>query len=241
MPRIKGVTRNPELVKGLRKYSRSQMYHRKGRWLAAKKGFAKVAPKAKATLKVKEFGKKKEKRTIYPKTPRFYPTEPVHRRLPHRKTLNPTRLRKTITPGTVLILLAGRFRGRRVIFLKQLESGLLLVTGPYKINGVPARRVNQAYVIATSTKIDISKVKVDAKYNDDYFRKPKKEPKKKSETEFFATEAKKKKAVAPHRKDDQKALDSSILEIVKKTPYFEQYLGSRFSLNKNQAPHNIKF
>ena len=102
--------------------------------------------------------------------PRFYASEDVPVPFTRRNVAKPAKLRESISPGTVLILLAGRFRGKRVVFLKQLGSGLLLVTGPYKINGVPLRRVNQAFCIATSSKVDLAGVNV-AQIDDAYFAK----------------------------------------------------------------------
>merc|ERR1712025_977207 len=96
----------------------------------------------------------------------------------------PTKLRSSITPGTVLILLAGRFRGRRVVFLRQLESGLLLVTGPYAVNGVPLKRVNQRYCIATSSKVELKGASFSA-VTDGYFARDAKKKEKKSESSFF--------------------------------------------------------
>ena len=153
---------------------------------------------------------------------------------------NPPRIRKSITPGTVVIILAGRFRGKRVICLKALESGLLLVSGPFKINGVPLRRVNPAYVIATSTKVDVSSVDVST-VTDEYFSRSKDAPKTDGETEFFSGDAPKPAVVSDERKADQQKVDGALLKVVAATEMLEGYLAAHFTLTSSDKPHLMKF
>jgi len=172
------------------------------------------------------------------KAPRFYPAEDAPKPLAHKAVRRPTKLRSSITPGTVLILLAGRFKGKRVVFLRQQESGLLLVTGPFKVNGVPVRRVNQAYVIATSTKIELPKLSLD-KFTDSYFKAAEDKQKgKKGEDEFFKKEESKKELSAEYIAD-QKAVDAALLKAL--SPELKGYLGTRFTLRDGDRPHLMKF
>ncbi|CAJ1948394.1 unnamed protein product [Sphenostylis stenocarpa] len=207
-------TRNPELVRGIGKYSRSQMYHKRGIW----------------AIKAKNGG-------VFPRDdPKPKPEAPAQK----RDVRKPATLRASLTPGTVLILLAGRFKGKRIVFLKQLFSGLLLVTGPFKINGVPLRRVNQSYVIATTTKVDVSAVNVD-KFDDKYFSKESQKKKNKGEDEFFIEAEKKKRALPQEKIDDQKNVDSALIKSIESIPDLNTYLGARFFLKAGMKPHELVF
>ena len=176
----------------------------------------------------------------------YYNPEDVkkHFKRPSKK-IGQTKLSKRITPGTVLILLTGRFKGRRVVFLKQLTSGLLLVTGPYKVNGVPLKRVNQAYVIPTSTKVELgSAAAAAAKIDDAFFAKLNQKKAKAAESQFFTkpteiSEADKKKIV--EKKQNQVKFDAPLIEAVKKTAYLKDFLASRFTMRKTMRFHDLKF
>ncbi|KAL9634314.1 MAG: hypothetical protein Q9164_004170 [Protoblastenia rupestris] len=188
---------------------------------------------SKSENKTKKFGK--SERTIphhTQKAKKFYPADAE------------AKPRKSLQPGTVLILLAGRFRGKRVVLLKHLPQGVLMVTGPFKINGVPLRRVNARYVIATSAKVELRGIdeKVLEKVGEEgYFTREKAQQKKGEEQFFSQGEKPEKKQIASDRANDQKAVDKSLLATIGKEPHLKEYLASSFSLRKGDRPHEMKW
>merc|ERR1711990_1029200 len=142
----------------------------------------------------------------------WYPAVDV-RRSPRAKKHNAPKLRAGLEPGRVLVLLSGRFRGKRVVFLKRLDSGMLLVTGPHKVNGVPVKRVNQGFKACArfgaekaANQVSADRVAIQ-----------------KSIDSAIMANLKKTAAKGP-----------AAVQVA-------SYLAARFSLSKNDKPHAMKF
>jgi len=210
--------------------------------------------KKRAKFVVKPIGGEKNggKRLVRIKKERkYYPTEdqPKKVRTGHvTYKMHKRSFKAGLEPGRVVIVLSGRHKGKRVVVLKTLPSGLLLVTGPHIINGCPLRRMHQMFTIVTSTKLDISSLKIPDEVNDKYFKRKRDDGKKKNSKrgeggDIFDTKT---EAYKPdeQRKKTQIEMDSKILAVLRKSPEKKllfSYLGSFFQLRNRMYPHKMKF
>jgi large subunit ribosomal protein L6e len=248
---------------GLMRFSRGRMFQRRAlyrisKWKGdqaklqgdkTKKTAGSIQKKKQRTpaLKKKPIGgdrNGKERLVRTKRFPRYYPTEERPKKFSVKRKKfsdHPRRFRSTLTPGTVVILVAGKHAGKRVVIVKQLSSGLLLVTGPQKLNGVSLRRVNQIYVIATSTKLDLSSAKFDNL--DDKFFKRVRSAKKNAEKDIFDSK-KEKPQLSDERRQAQTGVDPAVVNAIKANAdsrLLRRYLKSRFQLWNGVLPHKLNF
>jgi large subunit ribosomal protein L6e len=248
---------------GLMRFSRGRMFQRRALYRISKwkgeqtklkedktkktAGSIQKKKQRKPALKKKPIGGErngKERLVRTKRFPRYYPTEERPKKFSVKRKRfsdHPRRFRSTLTPGTVVILVAGKHAGKRVVVVKQLSSGLLLVTGPQKLNGVSLRRVNQIYVIATSTKLDLSSAKFDNL--DDKFFKRVRSPKKNAEKDIFDSN-KEKPQLSEERRQAQLNTDAVVVNAIKAhadSRLLRRYLKSRFQLWNGVLPHKLKF
>ena len=101
--------------------------------------------------------------------------------------------------------------------------------------------MNAAYVLATSTKVDVSKADV-AAIDDAFFaRKADKGAKKGKDGEFIEEKKKEKAPISAERKSEQSRVDGALADAIKATPQLHNYLNAKFSLTQGQKPHLLSF
>lgn len=98
--------------------------------------------------------------------------------------------------------------------------------------------MNQAYVIATSTKVDVSGVALPAEVNDAFF-KAAEDKKTKGEADFLAMQ--KAAEGASEVSAARKALQAKVDGAVKLSEEVKAYLKSKFALRKGDKPHEMVF
>ena len=132
------------ILSTLIRFGKGSMYHKKAIYKFTKKVNKKAAPKKSVVFVEKQVGGAKNGGTRMVRAKKLANDVPTVDAAAPGTSKNffanhVRKVRASLTAGTVAIVLAGVHKGKRVVVLKQLGTGLLLVTGPHKLNGCPLR------------------------------------------------------------------------------------------------------
>jgi len=166
--------------------------------------------------------------------------------MPRKGKLHSHKLRKSITPGTIGIILKGPQKTRRVVFIKQVESGLMIVANP--VAGLEPTTVDSRYFLSTKVKLDISGVKVPEEMVHSHFHNKAERRKaylkaRRAGTVLGELELKP-KGFTDEQKAINKKLDDQLIPVIQKHAdgaVLENYMKAKFTLTHRDFPHRMVF
>lgn len=141
--------------------------------------------------------------------------------------IKPESPRTDLVKGQIVVVLEGVFASKRVVYLKHLEGEEatdVLCAGPASVNGVPFFKINQRYLLATSTVLDI---KADASIDtNNVFKSMIDEYDEPADIEMT---------------EEEKKLNTKIEEAIKAVKYMKAYLADPFSIDTNKSFYSMKY
>lgn len=152
-----------------------------------------------------------------------------------------TRLRKNMKPGRVCVCLIGPYTSKKVVFLKQLDSGLLMCAC---LNNGAVRRFPQKWLFCTDSIVHLDHAGIQKNLKDwsdssfDVLKAEKTEADG-GDDEFFNKDAASKTVPAAF----QSQVDGMIKAVTDcvKDKYMTMYLKARFTLDSDVGPHKACF
>ena len=246
MPKIDEslITKQEHSLKpGALKYSKREMYKVAAiRELMSKR---QIPGECRAIRLVERTNKKNGKKYLMRLNPKKYPVPNLS--MPKTPIYKQAKLRPSVTPGTIGICLRGNQRAKRVVFIKQIDSGLLLVCNP--LNQCAPRTINHKYFLATKTKLDVSGINVPEEMNHTYFHNKRAERKayakalKKSSILGGDKPVRKVKELTPEKLAINKKLEDQVTALIKghPDPMFRRYMKALFKLGPRDYPHRMQF
>ncbi|AFN83592.1 60S ribosomal protein L6 [Encephalitozoon romaleae SJ-2008] len=141
------------------------------------------------------------------------------------RTARKPRVRRTdLVKGMVVVVLEGVFASKRVVYLKGLEDNLALCAGPKSINGVPLFKIDERYLLATSTVLDIN-VNVDIDEKDIILTK---------RDDYTAP-------MDVEMTDAEKKIDEEIAKVAKEIKFMKSYLSEPFEIDTTRNFYSLKY
>lgn len=136
------------------------------------------------------------------------------------------RTRRTdLETGMITVVCEGIYESKKVFYLKGLDNNLVICAGIRDVNGVPFFKIDESYLLATSTKIPVNINEITVKENE----------------VPLITKDKSIEIMEVDYSDKMNQIEKSLLEEVKKVDFLKSYLSAPFEIDNSVEFYSQKY